>query len=84
MTLAQILGGIKASVTATSVKTALQDASDLPGYLGPDVHCGTKVWPSEPAVCSAEQLLLQIVPGADGPTRELQGSGFTDLRSLAD
>ena len=82
MTLAQILGGINGPVTASSAKTALQTA-DLPGYLGPDVHCGKKVWPSEPAVCSAEELLVRIVPGPDGPKRELLGSGFADLSDLA-
>ena len=83
MELAEILRGIHGPVNAASVTKALQHASDVPGYLGPSLHCGQKVWPSEPSVCSAKELLLRIVPGPSGPRREPISHGFINLSNLA-
>ncbi|WP_192808944.1 ABC transporter substrate-binding protein [Actinomadura montaniterrae] len=83
MQLAEILRGIHGPVDAASVKKALQGAADVPGYLGPDLHCGRKVWPSQPSVCSAQEMLLRIVPGPTGLRREPMSKGFTDLSALA-
>jgi len=83
MELAQILRGIKGPINMASVKTGLQGASDVPGYLGPSLHCGKGVWPSEPSVCSAQELLLRIEPGSNGPKRAPIGNAFVDLSNLA-
>lgn len=83
MELAEILRGIKDPINAAAVKSALQGASDVPGYLGPNLHCGKDVWPSEPSVCSAQELLLRIEPSSNGPRRVPIGDAFVDLSNLA-
>jgi branched-chain amino acid transport system substrate-binding protein len=83
MQLAQILRGINGPINAASVKKALQGASNVPGYLGPDLHCGTKAWPTQPSVCTAQEMLVRIVPGPAGLRREPISKGFVDLSALA-
>jgi branched-chain amino acid transport system substrate-binding protein len=82
MELRTILEGIEGPIDGAAVNTALSNAKDSPGFLGPNLHCGTAPWPTEPNNCSAGIMLLEIVDGADGPVRKAVTGEFIDLSTL--
>jgi branched-chain amino acid transport system substrate-binding protein len=83
MELGEVLKGINGPVTASSVLTALQGAKNISGYLGPDVHCGTGIVPSEPGVCDTQMMLVRVDRGTSGPKLVPMSNGFIDLAGLA-
>ena len=82
MELEPILEGIEGPIDGAAVNTALSNANDSPGFLGPNLHCGTAPWPTEPNNCSAGIMLLEVVDGPDGPVRRSVTGEFTDLSAL--
>jgi branched-chain amino acid transport system substrate-binding protein len=82
MELSTILKGMDGPIDGPAVQDALSNASDVPGFLGPDLHCGTAPWPTEPANCSAGIMLLEVVDGEKGPIRKAVTGKFIDLSTL--
>ena len=41
-----------------------------PGYLGPDLHCGAKPWPTEPSHCRADILVYKVVNDGGNVVRQ--------------
>ena len=82
MELRTILEGIEGPIDGKAVMNALSNAKDSPGFLGPNLHCGTAPWPTEPANCSAGIMLLEVVEGDSGPTRKAVTGKFIDLSTL--
>jgi branched-chain amino acid transport system substrate-binding protein len=83
MELSVILEGIEGTIDGPAVQEALSNANDSPGFLGPNLKCGTAPWPTEPANCRADIMLLEVVAGEDGnPTRRTVTGEFIDLSPL--
>lgn len=83
MELAEILRTVDGAVTAESATAALEAATDVPGFMREDASCRTELWPSEPASCRAALLFLRVVPGDDGPARELSTPEMVDVTNFA-
>jgi branched-chain amino acid transport system substrate-binding protein len=77
MTLAEVMKGISGSVTATSLLGALKTAN-VPGFMGPAITCGTKLYSTEPVACNAKVLLIKVVAENGKPVRTLLQPGFVD------
>jgi len=56
-------------INAASVKQALSAGITVPGFNGPDITCGAKVWPAEPAYCRAGLQILKVVDNNGTLTR---------------
>ena len=48
------------TVDAKSVKAAVAGAKGIPGFVGPDVNCALKPWPTEPQSCRADVMVLKV------------------------
>ncbi len=68
--LKSILETIKGPITPESVKAAFAAAKDIPGHLGPNLHCADHPWTSEKSHCRADILVWKVVAGPSGPVRE--------------
>lgn len=77
-----ILETIKGTITSKSFKAAMNSGKTTPGYLGSDLKCGQKPWPTETSHCRADILVWKVVAGPSGPTREPAVPGFQDYSSL--
>ena len=84
MELAQVLETVDGPVTAVSLAAALNEATDMPGFMREGLHCRTNLWPSEPSTCRASLLSLTVEPGPDGkPVKVPDSPNMIDLSSFA-
>lgn len=60
-----ILETIEGEFTAAAVINAFANAGTTPGWLGPDLNCGSAPWPSERSHCSANIAVWQVEQRAD-------------------
>jgi len=65
-------------ITPESVLAALNSGATIPGWLGPDLHCGAKPWPDAPSACSAMMAVWKVVKLADGTLGREQVADFVD------
>ena len=80
--LKSIMETIKGAITPTSFKAAMNAGKTTPGFLGADLKCGAKPWPTETSHCRADILVWKVVAGPNGPTREPAVPGFQDYSDL--
>lgn len=65
-------------ITSESVLAALNSGATIPGWMGPDLHCGAKPWPDAPSACSSMMAVWKVVKLADGTLGREQVADFTD------
>ena len=68
--LKSILETIKGPINPDSVKAAFGAAQDIPGHLGPNLHCAAHPWTTERSHCRADILVWKEIAGPNGPIRE--------------
>ena len=79
-----ILETITGPITAESVTEAFANASDSPGWFGPNLRCGQAPWPPEPSHCMSEIMVWQVVKRDDGTLgRIVLGDGLFDAYELS-
>jgi branched-chain amino acid transport system substrate-binding protein len=54
------------AITADSIKAELSSGKTIPGWLGPDLHCGAEPWPDSPSACSDQIAVWKVVKNSDG------------------
>lgn len=65
-------------ITAETILAALSSGKTIPGWLGPDLHCGAKPWPDAPSSCSSMLAVWKVVKLADGTLGREQVADFID------
>jgi len=65
-------------ITSESVLAALNSGATIPGWMGPDLHCGAKPWPDAPSACSSMIAVWKVVKLADGTLGREQVADFID------
>ena len=65
-------------ITSESVLAALNSGATIPGWMGPDLHCGAKPWPDAPSACSSMIAVWKVVKLADGTLGREQVADFVD------
>ena len=79
-----VLETITGPITAESVTEAFANASDSPGWFGPNLRCGQAPWPPEPSHCMSEIMVWQVVKRDDGTLgRIVMGDGLFDAYELS-
>ena len=77
-----ILESIEGEITAESIKAALSSGEVTPGWLGPDIQCGGKPWPTSPSACSASLAVWKVVELDDGTLARELVADFTNSYEL--
>lgn len=69
-------------VTPESILAAINNGEVVPGWFGPDLHCGAKLWPDATQACHATNAVYEVVKKDDGSMgRKLVGD-FTDASAM--
>lgn len=69
-------------INAETVLAALNSGETIPGWFGPDLLCGSKIWPDATQACHAANATYEVVRNDDGSLgRKLVGD-FTDASTL--
>ncbi len=53
-------------ISGAAITKAFADAKTSPGYLGPDLHCGSHPWPHEESHCRGDILVYKVAKDAAG------------------
>lgn len=69
-------------ITAESILAAINSGTVFPGWFGPDLQCGAKLWPDATQACHATNAVYEVVQRDDGTMgRKLVGD-FKDASSM--
>lgn len=69
-------------ITAESILAAINSGSTFPGWFGPDLNCGAKIWPDATQACHATNAVYEVVKNEDGTFgRKLVGD-FKDAAAM--
>lgn len=69
-------------ITSETFLAAINGGSTFPGWFGPDLSCGAKVWPSATQACHATNAVYEVVKNGDGTFgRKLVGD-FKDAAAM--
>ncbi len=69
-------------IKAESILAAINSGSTFPGWFGPDLNCGAKIWPDATQACHATNAVYEVVKNEDGTFgRKLVGD-FKDAAAM--
>ena len=69
-------------ITAESILATINNGSTFPGWFGPDLTCGSKIWPDAAQACHATNAVYEVIKNDDGTFgRKLVGD-FKDAASM--
>lgn len=71
-------------VTAESFLAAINSGTTFPGWFGPDLRCGEKIWPDASQACHATNAVYEVVKNDDGTFGRKMVGAFKDATAMLD